>query len=319
MPRAAALIAAAALSCVLACADAQDDRPLVPDHAQWQGNLYVRCETTAGDFTLELHRSWAPHGYDRFAELLKKNFFDGQLFYRALKSFVVQFGVAPDPKTQAATMGKPIPDDAFGRVAFRKGVLSFAGNGKNSRDTHMFLSAQNAETRLVGGLGTNPEASHETPIGYLFNPAEREAFFDTPAGVNYEHGDLSGLQAEYVAKGAGVFEEAGLKGLSAIRQCRAVTLSEARRYDAQATAAAAKRMREESEAKEAAARRAEEALLAEEAKEAGILSRIQRILQKYNHGQLKKMPKMLKAWEGKEGELLRKLETKYKVGRDDEL
>eukprot|EP00754_Rhynchopus_humris_P003311 Rhum_TRINITY_DN11745_c1_g1::Rhum_TRINITY_DN11745_c1_g1_i1::g.46423::m.46423 len=68
-----------------------------------------------------------------------------------------------------------------------------------------------------------------------------------------------------------------------------------------------------------AARRAEEALLAAEAKEAGMLSRIQRILQKYNHGQLKKLPKMLKAWEGKEGELLRKLEAKYKVGRDDEL
>ncbi len=30
----------------------------------------VKFETTAGEFVIEVHRDWAPHGADRFIELV---------------------------------------------------------------------------------------------------------------------------------------------------------------------------------------------------------------------------------------------------------
>lgn len=32
----------------------------------------VKCGTSAGDITIEFHRSWSPHGYDRAVELFEK-------------------------------------------------------------------------------------------------------------------------------------------------------------------------------------------------------------------------------------------------------
>eukprot|EP01051_Picozoa_sp_SAG22_P000269 SAG22_NODE_6_length_41368_cov_49.702222_12_plen_186_part_00 len=54
----------------------------------------VKCETTVGDFTLELDRSQAPLGFDRFMQLVddKENFFEDMLLYRTIKGFLVQFG-----------------------------------------------------------------------------------------------------------------------------------------------------------------------------------------------------------------------------------
>jgi hypothetical protein len=43
---------------------------------------FVRCETTAGDFTVSLHKDWAPLGYARFMELVNDNFFEDQIIYR---------------------------------------------------------------------------------------------------------------------------------------------------------------------------------------------------------------------------------------------
>lgn len=54
----------------------------------------VRCETTAGDFTVSMHREWAPIGYDRFMTLIEDKFFDNQLIYRTIPGFLVQFGVS---------------------------------------------------------------------------------------------------------------------------------------------------------------------------------------------------------------------------------
>ena len=39
----------------------------------------VKCRTTRGDFTIEMHREWAPIGYDRFMELVESNFFTDQV------------------------------------------------------------------------------------------------------------------------------------------------------------------------------------------------------------------------------------------------
>ena len=140
---------------------------------------YVRCETQAWDpsaggsggfvsdhFTLEMHRDWAPVGYDRFMQLVRRGFSTDNLIYRTIPGFLVQFGVGADPAVQAEYDAKPLQDDPkVPGLAFGKGVLSFAGSGRNSRTTHMFF----ADAPSGSHLGS---AYHERPIGRIIDRPE---------------------------------------------------------------------------------------------------------------------------------------------------
>src|SRR6202035_2997470 len=56
----------------------------------------VKFETSQGDFVVEATRAWAPHGVDRFHELVRMRYFDEGRFYRVLQGFIAQFGVHRD-------------------------------------------------------------------------------------------------------------------------------------------------------------------------------------------------------------------------------
>jgi Peptidyl-prolyl cis-trans isomerase (rotamase) - cyclophilin family len=45
----------------------------------------VRLETTKGPIVIEVHRDWAPHGADRFFELMTARYFDDNRFFRVVK------------------------------------------------------------------------------------------------------------------------------------------------------------------------------------------------------------------------------------------
>jgi cyclophilin family peptidyl-prolyl cis-trans isomerase len=165
---------------------------------------YVRCETQAwdpsgsggaggfvsGSFTLEMHREWAPLGYDRFMELVRRGFFTDNLIYRTIPGFLVQFGVSAQPALQAEYNAKPLQDDPkVHGLSFGKGVLSFAGSGRNSRTTHMFLADAPSGSRLGN-------AHHERPIGKIVDHPE---IIDSFAQHGY--GDISSLQSALVSAG----------------------------------------------------------------------------------------------------------------------
>src|ERR1035438_3783086 len=56
----------------------------------------VAFDTTEGTFTVEVPRAWAPHGADRFYELVNMRYFDDGRFFRVLPGFIAQFGVHKD-------------------------------------------------------------------------------------------------------------------------------------------------------------------------------------------------------------------------------
>src|SRR5690606_30536797 len=57
----------------------------------------ARFETTKGTFVIEVQRSWAPRGADRFYNLVKNGFYDDVRFFRVLEGFMAQFGINGDP------------------------------------------------------------------------------------------------------------------------------------------------------------------------------------------------------------------------------
>jgi peptidyl-prolyl cis-trans isomerase A (cyclophilin A) len=100
----------------------------------------ARFTTTKGDFVVEVHRDWAPHGADRFYNLVRIGFYDDTRFFRAIDGFMVQFGIHGDPRVAAAWKGATIADDPNAHTNAR-GTISFAKSGApDSATTQVFVN-----------------------------------------------------------------------------------------------------------------------------------------------------------------------------------
>ena len=71
----------------------------------------VRIETTKGPMLVEAHRAWAPHGADRFFNLVRGGYYDDTRFFRVVKGQWAQFGINGDPAIAALWRERTIPDD----------------------------------------------------------------------------------------------------------------------------------------------------------------------------------------------------------------
>lgn len=112
----------------------------------------VRFETTKGPFVVEVHREWAPRGADRFHELVTSGFYNGTRFYRVRPNFVVQWGIAGDPKVSQLWANLRILDDPV-KESNKKGTIAFAAAGPASRTTQVFINlADNGKTLDKSGF-----------------------------------------------------------------------------------------------------------------------------------------------------------------------
>lgn len=100
----------------------------------------VKFETTRGDFTMNVTRSWAPIGVDRFYNLVKHHFYDNMVVFRAVPGFVVQFGISSYPPVSAAWENANIKDDPVTQ-SNKRGYVTYAKTSQpNSRSTQIFIS-----------------------------------------------------------------------------------------------------------------------------------------------------------------------------------
>ncbi|NNN05514.1 MAG: peptidylprolyl isomerase [Elusimicrobia bacterium] len=100
----------------------------------------VKLETTQGDIVLEIHRDWAPNGADRFYNLVKIGFLDGVEFFRVIDGFMAQAGIHGDPAVAAKWRDAKIPDDPPTGHSNRRGMVTLATAGPNSRTTQFFIN-----------------------------------------------------------------------------------------------------------------------------------------------------------------------------------
>lgn len=98
----------------------------------------VNMDMTRGPVIIEVTRADAPLGADRFYNLVRAKYFDGARFFRVVPGFIVQFGLAADPKLSAA-WDVPIKDDPV-LVSNSRGTLTFAAGGPDTRTTQLFIS-----------------------------------------------------------------------------------------------------------------------------------------------------------------------------------
>ncbi len=103
----------------------------------------VKMATTKGDFTIEVHRDWAPVGADRFYNLVKLGYFTDVAFFRVIKGFMVQFGIHGDPAVARQWESATIKDDPSGKKSNTRGTVTFATAGPDMRTTQIFINYGN--------------------------------------------------------------------------------------------------------------------------------------------------------------------------------
>jgi peptidyl-prolyl cis-trans isomerase A (cyclophilin A) len=114
----------------------------------------VNFDTSAGPFVVTVHRDWAPHGADRFYNLVKNGFYNEARFFRAIAGFMVQFGIHGDPKVSSVWREARLPVDKVTQSNTR-GRLTYAmGASPNTRTTQVFINYRNNSN--LDGMGFAP-------------------------------------------------------------------------------------------------------------------------------------------------------------------
>jgi peptidyl-prolyl cis-trans isomerase A (cyclophilin A) len=114
----------------------------------------VKFVTTRGDFTVTVHRGWAPIGADRFYNLVKHHFYDNASFFRVVPGFVVQFGINAYPPVSAAWEGANIKDEPV-VGSNKRGYLTYAKTSMpNTRSTQIFINLK--DNAGLDGQGFSP-------------------------------------------------------------------------------------------------------------------------------------------------------------------
>jgi cyclophilin family peptidyl-prolyl cis-trans isomerase len=94
-------------------------------------------KTSMGDMTAELYPKDAPNTVNNFVFLSKDHFYDGVIFHRIIKGFMVQTG---DPLgTGTGGPGYKFNDELTGPQTYAKGTLAMANAGPNTQGSQFFI------------------------------------------------------------------------------------------------------------------------------------------------------------------------------------
>jgi peptidyl-prolyl cis-trans isomerase A (cyclophilin A) len=100
----------------------------------------ARFDTSAGAFVVEVNREWAPHGADRFYNLVKNGFYNDCRFFRVIQGFMVQFGINGDPAISGVWRNAQIPVDPV-KQSNKRGYITYAmGASPSTRTTQVFIN-----------------------------------------------------------------------------------------------------------------------------------------------------------------------------------
>ena len=107
-----------------------------------EGDKTVILETNQGVIELTLMPDVAPKACANFMGLVGKGYYNGLIFHRVIKGFMIQGG---DPSATGAggesIWGKPFEDELRAEVKFdQPGLLAMANSGPNTNGSQFFIT-----------------------------------------------------------------------------------------------------------------------------------------------------------------------------------
>jgi len=105
-------------------------------------DIVVIFETTSGNISLKMYPNVAPKAVENFTGLVQKGYYDGIIFHRVIKNFMIQGG---DPtgtgRGGESIWGKSFEDEFSPYTIFEKaGLLAMANSGRNTNGSQFFIT-----------------------------------------------------------------------------------------------------------------------------------------------------------------------------------
>ena len=117
-------------------------------------NPQVRLETSAGPVTVELYEDKAPLTVANFLKYVDAGFYDGTLFHRVIRGFMIQGGGMTADLSPKATRS-PIKNEATNGISNERGTLAMARtNVVDSATSQFFINTVN-NARSLDNTGTD--------------------------------------------------------------------------------------------------------------------------------------------------------------------
>ena len=111
------------------------------ENMQEEKNVVV-LETNQGNIEIQLMPEIAPKTCENFRKLVEKGYYDGIIFHRIIKNFMIQGG---DPtgtgRGGESVWGKPFEDEVKKEVTFdKRGILAMANAGPGTNGSQFFIT-----------------------------------------------------------------------------------------------------------------------------------------------------------------------------------
>lgn len=102
----------------------------------------VVLETNQGNIVVKLFPETAPRAVENFIGLVKKGYYNGIIFHRVIKNFMIQGGDPGGTGTGGESIwGGPFEDEVSENVRFdSKGLLAMANSGPNTNGSQFFIT-----------------------------------------------------------------------------------------------------------------------------------------------------------------------------------
>ena len=141
-------------------------------------------ETNAGTIEIELFPEVAPKTVENFTKLIAQGYYDGIIFHRVIKDFMIQGG---DPtgtgRGGESVWGKPFADECDPSVKFTEaGILAMANAGPGTNGSQFFITTvatpwlhmrHTIFGKVVSGMEV-VSAIEDTPVGPGDKPQEEQ-------------------------------------------------------------------------------------------------------------------------------------------------
>ncbi|MFC1576880.1 peptidylprolyl isomerase [Candidatus Omnitrophota bacterium] len=102
----------------------------------------VVLETNQGDIEIELMYKLAPKACENFVGLVRRGYYDGLVFHRVIRGFMIQAG-DPSGTGEGGTSiwGRPFEDEVFSEITFDGvGLVAMANSGPDSNNSQFFIT-----------------------------------------------------------------------------------------------------------------------------------------------------------------------------------
>jgi len=105
-------------------------------------NTVVVLETNQGAIEIKLMPEVAPKACDNFVQLVKSGYYNGIIFHRVIRNFMIQGGdPAGTGRGGASVWGTPFEDEVSANVRFdRPGLVAMANAGPNTNGSQFFIT-----------------------------------------------------------------------------------------------------------------------------------------------------------------------------------